>query len=215
MFSSGVRICIPSGWRKDTCDCVCLLATMLLGWMSGLSRAMVIQLRKMKRRMTWSNILWLMTLWHHNLNLEREEETGRHQIHHLFFMPLFTHHLHRLSFVSAMSASLFRLGIQACPKWSQVDSSKPRCEYAPKKHQRCIWDLITHTVFKCSRPHVTTFFQHCECKCVLCYIQGQLTQLTPSAKQRTKATAMDFTLRFSAVNVMLMWRGSVLQISQL
>lgn len=45
--------------------------TVLRGSMSGLSRAMVMQLRKIKTSTTWSNILWAMTFWHVTRNLEK------------------------------------------------------------------------------------------------------------------------------------------------
>lgn len=46
--------------------------TVLPGSMSGLSRAMVIQLRKMKTRTTWSNILCAMTFWQETRSLRRQ-----------------------------------------------------------------------------------------------------------------------------------------------
>lgn len=48
--------------------------TVLRGSMSGLSRAMVMQLRKIKTSTTWSNILWAMTFWHIIRNLEEGGE---------------------------------------------------------------------------------------------------------------------------------------------
>lgn len=45
---------------------------MLPGSMSGLSKAMVMQLRKMKTRTTWSNILCAMTFWQETRSLRRQ-----------------------------------------------------------------------------------------------------------------------------------------------
>lgn len=68
-----------TGWRStSTSPCPTQRAsslrglTVLLGSMSGLSRAMVIQLRKMKTRTTWSNILCAMTFWQETRSLRRQ-----------------------------------------------------------------------------------------------------------------------------------------------
>lgn len=67
-----------SGRSKSTSPCptqraTCLRGlTVLPGSMSGLSRAMVIQLRKMKTRTTWSNILCAMTFWQETRSLRRQ-----------------------------------------------------------------------------------------------------------------------------------------------
>lgn len=67
-----------SGKSKSTCPCPTQRAscvrglTVLPGSMSGLSRAMVTQLRKMKARTTWSNILCAMTFWQETRSLRRE-----------------------------------------------------------------------------------------------------------------------------------------------
>lgn len=57
------------GKHRGYIVCVGACLTGLFGSISGRSRAMVMQFRKMKTRTTWSNNLWEITLWHHARHL--------------------------------------------------------------------------------------------------------------------------------------------------
>lgn len=71
-----------------------MFPTMLLGWISGLSSAMVMQFRNIKSRTTWSKILWLMTLWHHILNLKRHIQKKKNLITYMLYINHKDHSYH-------------------------------------------------------------------------------------------------------------------------
>lgn len=50
--------------------------TALCGSILGRSMAIVMQLRKMMTRTTWSNILWVMIRWHRRRNLLQDRGQG-------------------------------------------------------------------------------------------------------------------------------------------